>query len=123
MAPDRQSQRLTGEPLLAGVSQAILDLHSEPDTTTSTTARSYLNDDMLSCVLRDVLSVAERLLIDGGRGTQVLFLRQSFEDAMGERVSATVERLSGRPVVAFLSQSCLEPDLTLETFFLAPVAA
>ena len=123
MAPDRQSQSLTGKPLLAGVSQAILDLHSEPGASTSTTARSYLNDDMLSCVLRDVLSGAERLLIEGGRGTQVLFLRQSFEDAMAERVSATVERLSGRAVLAFLSQSCLAPDLTLETFFLEPSRA
>jgi uncharacterized protein YbcI len=120
MAPDSQSQRLTGEPLLAGISQAILDLHSEPDTSTPTTARSYINDDMLSCVLRDLLTGGERLLIEGGRGPQVLFLRQSFEDAMRERVSVMVERLSGRAVLAFLSQSCLAPDITLETFFLSP---
>ena len=50
----------------------------------------------------------------------MLFLRQSFEDAMGERVSAPVERLSGRAVVAYPEPELPEPDLTLETFFLAP---
>jgi len=120
MAPDGQSQRLSGEPLLAAVSQAMVDVHSEPGTGTGISARSYLNDDMLSCVLRDLMTGAERVLIENGREQQVLFLRESFEEAMQERVSVLIEGLSGRAVIAFLSQSCLVPDLTLETFFLSP---
>jgi uncharacterized protein YbcI len=120
MAPDGQSQRLSGQPLLAAVSQSMVDVHSEPGTGSGITARSYLNDDMLSCVLRDLLTAAERVLMENGREQQVLFLRQSFEEAMQARVSALVEGLTGRSVIAFLSQSCLVPDLTLETFFLSP---
>jgi uncharacterized protein YbcI len=123
MAPDGQSERLHGQPLLAAVSRAMVDVHSEPGASTAITARSYLNDDMLSCVLRDVLTAAERLLIENGRGQQVLHLRESFEEAMRERVSGLVEHLTGRAVTAFLSRSCLAPDLTLETFFLSPERA
>ena len=76
---------------------------------------------MLSCVLRDLLTGGERLLIEGGRGPQVLFLRESFEDGHARaRERPWSRRLSGRAVLAFLSQSCLAPDLTLETFFLSP---
>jgi hypothetical protein len=33
----------------------------------------------------------------------------------------TVERLTGRPVVAFMSANHIDPDMAVETFMLAPV--
>jgi uncharacterized protein YbcI len=41
---------------------------------------------------------------------------------MGERYKDAIEELTGRKVVAFLSQAHVEPDITLEVFMLdAPV--
>ena len=123
MAPDEQAQRLTGEPLLAAVSQAMVGLHSEPGARTAITGRAYLNEEMLSCVLRDLLTTADRVLMDNGREPEVLFLRESFEAAIGERMRSRIEAITGRSVLALFSQSCLRPDLTLETFFLSPARA
>lgn len=36
---------------------------------------------------------------------------------MAERYKATIEQLTGRSVVAFLSQAHVEPDITIEIFF------
>ncbi len=36
---------------------------------------------------------------------------------MAERYSNTIEQLTGRKVVAFLSQAHVDPDITVEMFF------
>ena len=36
---------------------------------------------------------------------------------MAERYTDTIERLTGRKVVAFLSQAHVDPDITIEIFF------
>ncbi len=39
---------------------------------------------------------------------------------MGAKAIATIERLSGRTVSAFMSTNHIDPDLALETFVLVP---
>jgi uncharacterized protein YbcI len=36
---------------------------------------------------------------------------------MGEKYKDVIERLTGRKVVAFLSQTHVDPDITMEIFF------
>ena len=45
-------------------------------------------------------------------------MRQDFQRRMETRYREAIERITGRNVVAFLSQAHLEPDITMEIFFL-----
>lgn len=119
MASEEDPRYLEGEALLAAISREMTRMHTEPTTEGAVTARSYRNEEMISCILGGTLTNAERVLIDNGRAKQVLALRRAFQVAMRERFAETVERLSGRHVAAVMSQSCLDPDLALAVFFLA----
>ena len=45
-------------------------------------------------------------------------MREDFQRVMADRYKQTIERLTGRKVVAFLSQAEVEPDITMEIFFI-----
>jgi uncharacterized protein YbcI len=44
-------------------------------------------------------------------------MRHDFQRVMADRYRETIEELTGRKVVAFLSQAHVEPDITIEIFF------
>jgi uncharacterized protein YbcI len=44
-------------------------------------------------------------------------MREDFQRVMKQRYADTIKRLTGRNVVAFLSQAHVEPDITIEIFF------
>ena len=46
-------------------------------------------------------------------------MRRSFQQTMREDMSTAVAELTGRDVIAFLSDSHLEPDYSVEVFVLA----
>jgi uncharacterized protein YbcI len=45
-------------------------------------------------------------------------MREDFQRLMAERYKALIEELTDRRVMAFLSQAHVEPDITLEVFFI-----
>ena len=45
-------------------------------------------------------------------------MREDFQRVMKDRYSDTIKELTGRNVVAFLSQAHVEPDITMEIFFI-----
>jgi uncharacterized protein YbcI len=47
--------------------------------------------------------------------------RSVFQEAMKQRFITEVERLSGRKVMAFISNHHVGPDIEIELFMLAPV--
>ena len=51
----------------------------------------------------------------------VVEMRRSFQQTMREDLSAAVEMLTERKVIAFMSDSQLEPDYSVEVFVLEPV--
>jgi uncharacterized protein YbcI len=44
-------------------------------------------------------------------------MRHDFQRMMTKRFTDAIEELTGRNVVAFLSQAHVDPDLTMEIFF------
>ena len=50
----------------------------------------------------------------------MLETRRAYQDAMRDELSAGVEDITGRKVIAFLSANHLEPDIAIESFMLAP---
>ena len=68
----------------------------------------------------DLMTKGEHNLIRDGRGDLVLETRRAYQDAMGDELSAGVENITGRKVIAFLSANHLDPDIAIESFMLAP---
>jgi uncharacterized protein YbcI len=85
-----------------------------------TKARTFVFDDLVSVVLQDTLTKGERTLVANDRDNLVLLTRATFQDVMGDDLTAGVEEILGRKVIAFLSANHIDPDIAVETFILAP---
>jgi uncharacterized protein YbcI len=72
-------------------------------------------------VLRDTLTKGERRLVADGRAQLVLDVRKAYQFTMKDDFVAGVEEITGRRVIAFLSDNHIEPDIAIENFVLAPV--
>ena len=117
-APDTP---LAGEELLAAVTDALVALHKRYHHREPVTAKSMLmSDELLACVMGGVYTEVEKTLIELQRQTIVQDTRSAFQSAMQDRFIDEVERLSGRRVLAFISNCHVGPDLEIELFVLAP---
>jgi uncharacterized protein YbcI len=111
---------LRGEPLLAAVSEAMVSMHERYHGRMPATAKSLMmGDDLLACVLGGVYTDVEKTMIELQRSTLVQETRSAFQEAMQQRFIDTVEGLSGRRVLAFISNQHVGPDLEIELFVLA----
>jgi uncharacterized protein YbcI len=59
----------------------------------------------------------EQTIMDSGEPERVIAMREDFQRVMAERYKQTIEELTDRKVLAFLSQAHVEPDITMEIFF------
>ena len=115
---------LVGEELLAAVTDALVALHKRYHHREPVTAKSMLmSDELLACVMGGVYTEVEKTLIELQRQTIVQETRSAFQTAMQDRFIAEVERLSGRRVLAFISNCHVGPDLEVELFVLEPSPA
>jgi len=83
-----------------------------------TKARTSIDDELISVVLRDTLTRGERSLVADGRGEFVLEMRKAYQMTMRPVLIAGVEEITGRRVIAFLSDNHLRPDIAIESFVL-----
>jgi uncharacterized protein YbcI len=112
-----------GESLTRAISAAMVTLYGEVYGHDRTTASTYINDDVVVCILEDILSTAEQKLIAAGGSSEVIDGRVAFQADREDDFSAAVERLTLRQVVAFMSANQTSPGLACEMFFLAPIEA
>jgi uncharacterized protein YbcI len=85
-----------------------------------TRARTYIDEDLISVVLQDTLTMGERSLVRDGEVDLVLASRKAFQRTMSRQMIAAVEAHSGRTVLAFLSDNHIDPDVAVESFVLTP---
>jgi uncharacterized protein YbcI len=117
-APD---DPLRGEALLDAVTDAMVALHERYHHRAPVTAKSLLlGDDLLACVLGGVYTEVEKTMIELQRSTIVQETRSAFQSAMQHRFIAAIEQLSGRGVLAFISNHHVGPDVEIEIFVLTP---
>jgi uncharacterized protein YbcI len=88
-----------------------------------TRAWTWIEDDVISVVLRDLLSQGELSLIASGRNELVMGVRRAHQQTMKAELTAGVEDLTGRSVIAFLSADHLDPDIAVESFILEPAVS
>jgi uncharacterized protein YbcI len=77
-----------------------------------------LGGDLLACVLGGVYTDVEKTMIELQRATVVQETRSAFQVAMQHKFISAVERLSGRDVLAFISNQHVGPDIEIEIFVL-----
>jgi uncharacterized protein YbcI len=115
------TDRSTGGSRSAAISNLTVRLLSEYTGRGPTKARTYFNDDMVTIVLQDTLTKAERTLVEKDHRALVMSTRTTFQEVMGDELIAGIEAILGRKVIAFLSAQHLDPDIAVESFILAPV--
>jgi len=115
---------LDGDRLLAAVTEAMVELHRRYYHRRPVSAKTrMLGDDLLACVLGGVYTDVEKTMIELQRAPTVRDTRNAFQQAMQQKFIKEVERLSGRGVVAFVSDSHIGPDIEVELFLLTPPAS
>ena len=117
-ASERDLGPLEGGRLLSEITNQIVALMREHYGRGPIKAKTYVLDNLIVCVLGNGFTAIERTLMAGGEPDRVLELRRNFQRMMKVRYSEMIERLTGRKVLAFLSQAHVEPDLTVEMFLL-----
>ena len=116
-ASQRESQ---GGDLRREISRALVELMKETTGRGPGRARTYINENVIVTPLRDTLTKAERTLLDEDKDEAVRDLRRLFQGVLREQAIETVQRITGRKVLAFLSDHALDPDYAIETFILEP---
>jgi uncharacterized protein YbcI len=115
---------LTGDELLLAVTDAMVALHQRYHHRAPVTAKTLmLGGDLLACVLGGVYTTVEQTMIELQHSTVVQETRSAFQDAMQHKFIAAIEELSGRDVLAFISNHHVGPDIEIELFMLKPAAA
>ncbi len=114
---------LGDEALLVAVTEAMVALHERYHHRAPASARTQmLGNDLLACVMAGVYTDVEKTMIELQRGTIVQETRSAFQNAMQQKFIDEVERLSGRDVLAFISNSHVGPDIEIEIFVLTEPA-
>jgi uncharacterized protein YbcI len=110
---------LAGGNLLAAISTSIVSILREHYGRGPMRAKTYALDDIIVVVMRGSgFTPLEQTIMDSGEPDRVVAMREDFQRVMQVRYRDTIEDLTGRKVVAFLSQAHVEPDITVEMFFI-----
>jgi uncharacterized protein YbcI len=109
---------LAGGKLLAAISNRVVAILREHYGRGPMKAKTYALDDLIVVVMRGSgFTALEKTIMDSGEPDRVVAMRHDFQRVMTKRFTDTIEELTGRNVVAFLSQAHVEPDITMEIFF------
>ena len=117
------AERAAGGVLYSAISNAIVGIVHEYTGRGPTRARTSIRDDVVVVMLQETLLKAEHSLVQDNKSDLVAQMRRSFQQTMRPDMSAAVAKLTGREVIAFMSDSHLEPDYSVEVFVLAPEGA
>jgi uncharacterized protein YbcI len=105
--------------IVAAISREIVGVYAEYFGRGPTKAKTYWREDVITCILEDSFTRAERILVDGGRFDQVRLNRQAFQDQIEPLFRTTIEKVTGRRVETCLSQINRD-GVAAEVFVLGP---
>ena len=116
--PAFSDKRLAGGHLLAAISTSIVGILRDHYGRGPMKAKTYALDDIIVVVMRGSgFTPLEQTIMDSGDPNRVIAMRENFQSVMAARYRETIEELTGRKVLAFLSQAHVDPDITMEIFF------
>ena len=103
----------------ATISREIVRLQAEYYGKGPTKAKTYVFDDLVVVVLEETFTRAEKTLVQRGEADAIQHIRRRFQQQMAEEFTSVVEQATGRKVRAFLSETNIEQDVSVETFLLS----
>ncbi len=116
---DAKPAPLGGGQLLAAISTKIVAILRDHYGRGPMKAKTYALDDIIVVVMRGSgFTPLEKTIMESGQPERVVSMRHEFQHIMTQRFTDTIEELTGRKVLAFLSQAHVEPDITMEIFFI-----
>ena len=118
-----QTEAPVGGSKAAAISNHVVRTMSAYTGRGPTRARTYINDGVVTVVLKDTLTKGERSLVDDGLAELVLSTRKAFQRTMRHDLINGVEEILGRQVTAFMSDNHIDPDVAVEVFVLAAAGA
>jgi uncharacterized protein YbcI len=104
-AGDSELRPLAGGALLAEITNRIVAFMREHYGRGPIKAKTYVLYNLILCVLTDGFLAIERTMMEGGEPERVLEMQRDFQGVMKVRYSEMIEQLTGRKVLAFLSQA------------------
>jgi uncharacterized protein YbcI len=104
--------------LTEAISEAMVSLYATFYGHDRTTATTYINDNIVVCILEGILSASEARLVADGAQNEVIDGRVAFQADTQDEFTAAIERLTHRRVTAFLSANQTAPGVAAELFFL-----
>lgn len=106
---DLTSERREGEHRIgADISREVVRIHAHYYGRGPTKAKTYVNDEAILCVLGEIYTPSEEMLIKAGRFDEVRNNRTAFQDTVEPIMREAVERIGGVTIESFLSQ--ISPD-------------
>ena len=104
--------------LTQAISSAIEGLYASSYGHDRATASTYINDNVVVCILESILTEDEDAKIARGERGEVIDGRVAFQTDTQDEFTAAIERLTHRRVTAFLSANQTAPGVACELFFL-----
>jgi uncharacterized protein YbcI len=101
------------------ISNEIVSLQAEYYGKGPTRAKTYIVEDLVVVVLEESFTRAEKTLVERGEREAIQHIRRRFQQHMADSFIGVVEQATGRKVRAFLSETDIEHDISVETFLLA----
>ena len=109
---------LRGGELNAALASAVVGIYRMHLGRGPSSACTFHSDDVVTVVMREVMTNAEKTLAQSGSWREVTHMRRLFQQTMEMDFREAVERLTDRKVVAFISGNHMDPDIAVETFIL-----
>src|SRR3954451_24579444 len=103
----------------AAISKEIVRLQAEYYGKGPTRAKTYIVEDLVVVVLEESFTRAEKTLADRGEKDAIEHIRRRFQQQMADDFKSVVEQATGRKVRAFMSETNIDHDVSVETFLLA----
>ena len=110
--------RPEGGALNGAISEAVVRLMAGVTGRGPTKARTTIDGNLIVVLVQNTLTHGERSLADAEHQREVLALRSAFQETMRADCITSVQTLTGRTVLAFMSANHIDPDLAAEIFVL-----
>jgi len=106
---------------LGDISRALVQLYKDCYGKGPTKARAYMAGDLVVCLLEGGFLVGEKTLRDAGRGQAVSDNREALQEVLRQRFIDTVEDITERKVITFISGVDVQTETNAELFVLEPL--
>ena len=114
---------LSGGELNAAVTSELVRIHTAAIGRGPRKSYSFHSGETLITIMLGVLTRAEQTLVSYGEGEAVLAMRRLSQRAMAAEMKAAVAKVTGREVLAQMSDNHLDPDMAVQVFVLEPAPA